>query len=434
MKRLLPLAVLAFAAVAARAEIPFIENDYNRALAEANARNLPLFVETWAPWCHTCRSMRAYVYTDKSLEKYASRFVWLSIDTEDAKNAPFLKRYPIPALPTIVVLDPRHDAVAMRYVGGTTVPQLKKMLDDVESKYRSRALSTAETMLAKADAFASDGNHAEAAKQYDMALAAGSKSWRGFGRAAESLLFELSMNDDNERCASRAIALYPLVKGTVSSANVASTGLSCAAALDKAQTKRGEWITALEKATREVFDDSKIALSGDDRSGLYMALIDARDATGDDEGAIALKAQWAAFLEGAAAAAKTAEQRAVYDSHRLSAYLDLGTPDKAIPMLEQSELDFPNDYNPPARLALAWKALKDYDRALAASDRALAKIEGPRRLTVLGARAEIFAAKGDAKTARETIAAAVAYAKSLPDGQRSDGRIKSLEKKLASME
>jgi endonuclease YncB( thermonuclease family) len=30
--------------------LPFVEDDYARALAEARARKLPLFVETWAPW------------------------------------------------------------------------------------------------------------------------------------------------------------------------------------------------------------------------------------------------------------------------------------------------------------------------------------------------------------------------------------------------
>jgi len=378
--------------------------------------------------------MRAYVYTDKSLERYAGRFVWLSVNTEDAKNAEFLKRYPIPALPTLLVVDARRDVVILRYVGGTTVPQLKKMLEESEKSGRARSTSIAATMLEKADQLASAGSHAAAAKEYDMALAAGARGWHDFGRAAESLLFELSMNDDNERCASRAIAIYPLVKGTSSGAIVASTGLSCASALDAKHARRAEWLTALEKATRETFDDPKINLSGDDRSSLYIALIDARDAAGDDEGAVELKMQWAAFLEGAAAAAKTAEQRAVYDSHRLSAYLDLGTPDKAIPMLEQSERDFPNDSNPPARLALAWRALKEYDKALAASDRAMAKIEGPRRLTVLNVRADIYTAMGNAQAARETVAAAVEYAKSLPEGQRSERRIASLEKKLASMQ
>lgn len=30
--------------------LPFIENDYAGALAQAKAKGLPLFVDTWAPW------------------------------------------------------------------------------------------------------------------------------------------------------------------------------------------------------------------------------------------------------------------------------------------------------------------------------------------------------------------------------------------------
>lgn len=367
--------------------------------------------------------MRAYVYTDKSLERYAGRFVWLSINTEDAKNAAFLKQYPIPALPTLLVLDPKG-AVTMRYVGGATVPQLTKLLDE-----SPRPKVDADKLLVTADRLASDGKHAEAAKSYDSAITSAPKEWSKLGRAAESLLFSLSMANEDERCATRALELYPRVKGTLSSANVAATGLSCAAGL-----KRSELVTPLEKATREVFDNPKIMLSDDDRSGLYLALIDAREALGDEEGAKKLQHEWASFLEGAAARAKTPAQRMVYDSHRVSAYITIGTPEKAIPMLEQSERDSPDDYNPPARLALAYKEMKEYDKALAASDRALARVYGPRKLVVLTARADIFLGKGDAKAAKETIAQAVEYAKALPPGQRSEARIASLEKRLASMQ
>jgi tetratricopeptide (TPR) repeat protein len=103
-------------------------------------------------------------------------------------------------------------------------------------------------------------------------------------------------------------------------------------------------------------------------------------------------------------------------------------------MLEQSERDFPDDYNPPARLALAYKAMKQYDKALAASDRALARVYGPRKLSVLSVRADIHAAAGDTKAARETIVQAIEHAKALPPGQRSEGRIKSFETRLAKME
>ena len=72
--------------------------------------------------------MRAYVFTDKSLERYAGQFVWLSIDTEDAKNTAFLKAHPISVWPTLLVLDPK-DKVVLRYAGGGTVPQIRKLLD-----------------------------------------------------------------------------------------------------------------------------------------------------------------------------------------------------------------------------------------------------------------------------------------------------------------
>jgi tetratricopeptide (TPR) repeat protein len=191
----------------------------------------------------------------------------------------------------------------------------------------------------------------------------------------------------------------------------------------------------LEQDTRAAFDDPAVRskMSGDDISGMYQSLIAARDAEKDQTAARALREEWAAFLEKEAGAAKTAEQRAVYDSHRLKAYLELGTPEKAIPLLEQSERDFPNDYNPPARLALAYKAMNQFNEALATSDRALAKAYGPRKIGIYRTRADIYAGKGDKAAARKTVEEAIAYAKSLPDGQRSERTIAALQKKLTDM-
>ena len=50
MKRLIPLAALAFVALGAFADVPFIEDDFTRAASQAKAKNVPLFVEAWAPW------------------------------------------------------------------------------------------------------------------------------------------------------------------------------------------------------------------------------------------------------------------------------------------------------------------------------------------------------------------------------------------------
>jgi hypothetical protein len=104
--------------------------------------------------------MRAYVFTDKSLERYAGRFVWLSIDTEEAKNSAFLKAHPISVWPTLLILDPK-DKVVFRYAGGATVPQIRKLLADGERAAQG-SHGKADMALVRADALASNGKQAVA--------------------------------------------------------------------------------------------------------------------------------------------------------------------------------------------------------------------------------------------------------------------------------
>lgn len=378
--------------------------------------------------------MRAYVFTDKALGRYAGRFVWLSIDTENSVNAAFLKKYPIHVLPTMLVVDPQHEAAVMRYAGGATVPQLEKLLADGETAYRAHG-NSADALLRTADKYASEDKNAEAIKEYDKAIAAAPKSWPRLGRAAESFTMTLTMAHESDRCATVSRDLYPRLKGTTSGANVASNGLNCALDLDAKNPSRAALLKTLEADTREAFDDPKIRakMSGDDISGMYDALISARADAKDEAAAQTLRQEWAAFLEKEAAAAKTPEQRAVYDSHRLTAYMELKTPEKAIPMLEQSEKDFPNDYNPLARLAIAYNAMGKYDEALAASDKALAKSYGPRKLTIYRTRIDIYNNKGDKAGARKALAEEIAYAKTLPESGGLTRTIAALEKKLTEM-
>lgn len=45
------IALLAVSAIAnAKEVLPFVENDYAKAVARASSKNLPLFVDAWAPW------------------------------------------------------------------------------------------------------------------------------------------------------------------------------------------------------------------------------------------------------------------------------------------------------------------------------------------------------------------------------------------------
>ncbi len=392
--------------------------------------------------------MRAYVFTDKALARHAGRFVWLEVDTEKAQNADFRKRFPAKALPSFFVIDPESERIVLRWTGGATVKQLEKILDDGRNavagnvktptpdnsaSHSGNRNAAADAAFALAEGFYAEGKNAEAATAYREALKQAPPDWPRYGRAVESALFALSQTEEYETAATLARESFPRLSRTASAANVAATGLDCALSLPKEHAHRAELVSLFEASAQMVVSDPKIPVAADDRSGVFGVLVSAREDAKDDVGAKDTARRWAAFLEGEAARARTPEARTVFDSHRLSAYLKMGEPERAIPFLEASERDLPNDYNPPARLALAYKAMKKWDEALAASTRALEHAYGPRKITILNARADIHTGRGDTAAARQTLQDALAFAQSLPDGQRSDATIANLEKKLAAL-
>jgi tetratricopeptide (TPR) repeat protein len=375
--------------------------------------------------------MRAYVLTDHSLARHAGQFVWLGIDEENPRNAEFRKRYPTPGIPTFFVLDASTANVRVRWIGGFTVAQLHSFLDDVHAG--GGAPPALLSRLALADSLYGASAYAQAAEAYDGVVAAAPASWHGATRPIESEMFALVQTEAFPRAITFARAQLPRLGRSVSALGVASEGLDAAASLPDTAPGRGATIAEFEAATRSLVTDTTFTAAADDRSGAYISLLDARHDAKDDAGAHAVAEEWATFLEGQAARAKTPDERAVFDSHRLSAYLELNEPERAVPMLQASERDLPNDYNPPQRLATAYKAMKRWDDALAASDRAMAKAYGPRKLLVLTTRADIYTGKGDVDSARKTLQDAIAYAQALPEDQRSPARVASLQKKLDAL-
>ena len=50
MRKLLLLLLLAAIPAFAKEVLPFIDNDYAKALAQAKKKNVPIFVDAWAMW------------------------------------------------------------------------------------------------------------------------------------------------------------------------------------------------------------------------------------------------------------------------------------------------------------------------------------------------------------------------------------------------
>jgi len=238
-------------------------------------------------------------------------------------------------------------------------------------------------------------------------------------------LFELKQW---EPCARTALAEREKLPRVPAYLDVVGMGLSCAGELPKDAPGRAGLIAPLEKAADELLAKRDVAIAADDYSGLFGTVVDVREDRGDAEGARATAERWAAYLEEQAAKAPTPEARAVFDPHRLTAYQKLKQPERALPMLQASEKALPDDFNPPARLAVAYRDLGRFDEALAATDRALARARGPRKLRIYSTRAAVQEKKGDPAAARRTLDDALAFAATLPRAQQYEGLLSSLKK------
>lgn len=368
--------------------LPFVHDDYARALAEAKKSKRPIFVDAWAPWCHSCLSMRAYVLTDPSLAPLANDLVWLTIDTEKDANAAFVSRFTNRVWPTLWILDPERETPILRWEGTATAPELVTLLATVREGGRGAQAAESTMTFLRANQAASRGDLAEAERGYRAVLA--TKDFPERARALEALVGLLASRNDHAGCAELAIAEAPRLPPGTSRATLLATGLSCAR-----EGKREADMTKLADAVERAANDPDPRTIADDRSALFEELVETKKERGDDAGARATARQWASFLEQAASRAPTKQARAVFDPHRLEAYLAAGEPERAVAMLLESERDFPDDYNPPARLARAYLAEKRLDDARAAIERAAARVYGPRALRVFALAADIAKARGD---------------------------------------
>jgi hypothetical protein len=411
--------------------LPFIHDDYAAAIAQAKQQDVPIFVDATAAWCHSCLSMQRYVFTDPKLAPIVDNYVWLELDMEKPENAEFSTKFPVEAFPTYFILDPRDEKALIRWIGGCSVERVLTLLEEATRAYGGETPER----LAHADALYAEAKNEEAVAAYQDVLDTADPGAPYYARAVESLLFALSFVGDNERGLELAEEALPLLRHEACAGNVVSYGVDFAIGLPEDAPDREKRIAHMEQQAQEIANETSLDLLPDDRSGVYIALLGAREAAGDDEGYQEVAGQWVEFLNAAAAAAKTPAARAVFDSHRLSAYLELDKPEAAVPLLERSERDFPADYNPPARLAIAYRFMEEWDLGIAASERALSRegTAGPRRLRILQNLGQLYEGQGDVESARRILSEAVEHGEALPDGQRSESRVNALRKRLDAL-
>jgi tetratricopeptide (TPR) repeat protein len=299
--------------------------------------------------------------------------------------------------PTLYVVDPASGATVLEWPSSATADELVPLLEEAR-----RAM-------------------AEGGKTRDVSPA----------QAIETRLDRLYAQKDDTECVAVGDRELPSFKRGVGRATTLE--LLCLARMPPSEARRGPLDRAVERG-RAITSDASDPMLADDRSDLFGAMVEALESDGRATEAKQTAQTWSSYLDGEAAHAPDPAARVVFDAHRLEAYLAIGEAARAIPMLEASARDYPKDYNPPARLARAYVALKRYSDAVAAIDRAIALVYGPRALRLFLTKAEAQAAGGDRTGAAATLRAALDRAKAMDLPPRYKSLLPEIERRIHAVE
>lgn len=108
--------------------VPWVWNDYEKVMQQAQAENKYVVIDFWAVWCEECKKMDRVAFKDSEVCGLLDRCILLKVDVD---VAPGLKsKFLVVGMPTVVVVSPEGKEV-MRAVGYQTTEQIKKLLMEV---------------------------------------------------------------------------------------------------------------------------------------------------------------------------------------------------------------------------------------------------------------------------------------------------------------
>ncbi len=412
----------------------FIEDDLPGAMAKARAEGKALFLDTWAPWCHTCLSMQAYVLNDPSLRALADRVVFAAIDTDRPSSAAFLEHHAIKAWPTFFVIDPAKDRVVGYWSGSGSVGEIRGLIEESLAQLAGSAPGDeASRAFAEARAAHAAGELDRAIRTYETAVATSAPTWPSRSAAILGWIQTIHGAKDWMRCARAGVSHLGDITGAALPADASSYVLDCAEHLPEGPDRvaaRKAALARLQAITARPPEGATV----DDRADALGILAGALEASKDAAGAKKAHEARLALLEAAARGAKTPDEAHTFDYLRAGTYLALGRGDEAVRMLEQRERELPTAYEPPARLAGVLFKTGKLPEAQAAVDRAIARAYGPRKLRYLKLRADIQKKRGDAAGELATLRDEVKGYEVLPPGQASPESLADARGRLADAE
>ena len=356
--------------------------------------------------------MRSVLHSS-DFASYAGRFVWLDINFDDARNEAYLAKHVV-AFPVLSIIDPETEDVTRVWSGTATREQLASFLD-----------GNSDDALHRGDALFGKGDSAGAVTAYDEALASGANR----EHVVEQLATALQMGDQ-KACAARLAAEAPKLPRGHTFVEVAIAGAVCAEQDPAvAASDDGKRLEALAGEALE------LSVAGeDDHYQLFEALYALRTVAKDAPGAKAIAARYLDYVNQLPPPTSD-DGRMARDLALVRAAVKLGTPERAIPILEASEKLLANDAGASARLATAYSAAGNIDGVIAATTRGLARKPTPTEAArMLAMRATAHATQHDVAAARTDLDAAIAIAAKIPVAMMRDGTVGQLKRQLAALQ
>ena len=428
---LVAVATPATSSAAPAGAVAFLTDDWESARKDAAASGKLLFVDAWAPWCHTCISMEREVLRDPSLARFTARFVFARVDTDRPENVAFTTRYAMSAWPTFFVIDPTSRAVLASRGGALSLRELTTLLDhsatsSIEGKAApaDRALAAGYALLAKKDS-------AAAATQFVAAV------HEGGPRTAEAVQAAMSAYEeagDFGGCVDLGAVEAVKLTGTAASADVIAQWLSCVAALNANDPRVATAKAAATRRLETLIVTPPKGVSVDDRADAMRMLAERYEEDHRPDDARALHEKRLQMLTEDARMARTPEAARVQDYQRMQGLLALGRGDEAVQLFTERTTQLPQSYEAFARLASTLHKLRRDVEAKPAAIKAIELSYGPRRLNYVRLLADIEGALNNVAGQRAALEQLLTDNAALPEALRREALAKEARALLAQMD
>jgi thioredoxin-related protein len=101
--------------------IPFIDNDWNKARAEAKQQNKYLFVDAYTDWCYWCKVMDKNTFPDKDVIAFMNeKFIPLKLEMEHKYGVNVARKYRVSGFPSFLIFS--ADGKLIRQLAGYIEP------------------------------------------------------------------------------------------------------------------------------------------------------------------------------------------------------------------------------------------------------------------------------------------------------------------------